>query len=465
MTLARIVWAPFPFRTGFTITDDTDGATMTKVRGVYDFLRRENFRTTKSVWPFAPEERCGIPPLPDICLTGVTLQDKEYLEYCRQLHKEGFEICLHGASAGNNRRDRIRQAFSFLKENVGPADTYICHSKCADNVYWGDKIANFIPFRLLIRAYSKYQCSGEIKSSPYFWGDICQSEINQIRLFRTTHANTLAVNPSMPYFDPRKPFVNGWFSATKRKIADFAEEETLRKLKRDYGLTVLYHYLHNYASADTGALKPEFKSSILTIAHDSEVLVDTVSNLMRRLRAIQGLFVLFDKEGFWVLNIGSMPVPDIQIVLSTDAKKVTRPAESIVLKNNVLVLRSIGPKSLVRIATMQPVTFKGKGSIQIGNRKRIRAQLPDATVFINCTDSLWNPEPKTTVGPLSHVLQAQNDSFNEMRLSRCSPLEEMRLFCHEAVSIGAEIIQRKRPVSPHKYLEQVADGKMKSFSS
>jgi hypothetical protein len=465
MILARIVWVPFPFRAGFTITDDTDGATMMKVRGVYDFLRTENFRITKSVWPFAPEERCGIPPLPDICLTGVTLQDKEYLEYCRQLHKEGFEICLHGASAGNNRRDRIRMAFSFLKENVGPADTYICHSKCADNVYWGHKIANFIPFRLLIRAYSKYRCSGEIESSPYFWGDICRSEINQIRLFRTTHANTLAVNPSMPYFDPNKPYVNGWFSATKRKITDFAEEETLGKLKRNYGMTVLYHYLHNYASGDTGALKPEFKSSILTIAHDNEVLVDTVSNLMRRLRAIQGLFVLFDKEGFWVLNIGSMPVADIQIVLSTDAEKVIRPSESIVLKNNVLVLRGIGPKSLIRITTLQPVAFKGKRSIQIGNRKRIHVQLAEAMVFINLGETLWNPMPKIAVDPLSHVLLTQSNNFNEMRLSRCSLLEEMRLFCHEAVSIGAEIIQRKRPVSPHKYLEHVAAGKMKSFSS
>ena len=259
---AKLVWPPYPYRAGFCITDDTDAATFEQVKAVYDFLLSRNFRTTKTVWAFKPTDRCGIPPVPDSALRGITLEDPRYLEYCRKLHEHGFEICLHGASAGNNTREYTRKAFDFLERHIAPADTFICHSKNADNLYWEDKVTSLPVLRWLLTHYSKHSCSGEVESSPFFWGDICKEKINQVRLFRTRCIDTLKRNPSMPYFDPRKPCVNGWFAATKRRIIDCATEQARAMLKRNYGLTVLYQYLFRYADPDTLELDPRFTKAI-----------------------------------------------------------------------------------------------------------------------------------------------------------------------------------------------------------
>ncbi len=107
---AKLVWPPHPYRAGFCITDDTDAATFEQVKAVYDYLLSRNFRTTRTVWAFKPMDRCGVPPIPDSALRGITLEDRRYLEYCKTLHERGFEICLHGASAGNNTREYTRRA-------------------------------------------------------------------------------------------------------------------------------------------------------------------------------------------------------------------------------------------------------------------------------------------------------------------------------------------------------------------
>jgi hypothetical protein len=80
------------------------------------------------VWPFRPDAPCGIPATPSSTLRGMTLQDKDYLEYCQALQHAGFEVCLHGASAGNNPREKTKRALAFLEEHLGPSDTFICHS-------------------------------------------------------------------------------------------------------------------------------------------------------------------------------------------------------------------------------------------------------------------------------------------------------------------------------------------------
>ena len=121
---AKLVWPPHPYRAGFCITDDADAATFEQVKAVYDYLLSRNFRTTRTVWAFKPMDRCGVPPIPDSALRGITLQDSQYLDYCRRLHEHGFEICLHGASAGNNTREYTRQAFDFLERNIGASDTF-----------------------------------------------------------------------------------------------------------------------------------------------------------------------------------------------------------------------------------------------------------------------------------------------------------------------------------------------------
>src|SRR6266545_3980467 len=291
MAAARLVWPPYPYQAGFCITDDTDAATLESVQIVYDFLSSIRLLTSKTVWVFEPEEPCGIPPLPPSIQRGITLQDSRYLDYCRKLAARGFEICLHGASAGNNRRERTARALQFVAEQFGPAGTFICHAKNAENIYWHEGVVPWGALRWALSRLSRYRCSGEDPESPYFRGDLCREHVRHIRLFRTRKIDTLAANPSMPYFEAEKPFVRGWFGATKRSFRDCTTAEALEELKRGHGLCVLYQYMHRYA--DVAANRPDrgFQEAAERLMGTPGILVATVSDVMSRLRTIQGMFV------------------------------------------------------------------------------------------------------------------------------------------------------------------------------
>jgi hypothetical protein len=148
--------------------------------------------------------------------------------------------------------------FDLLERQFGAAGTYVCYAKCAENFYWHEKVALRGSAQWLLARVSKYSCSGEDPKSPYFWGDLCQAKVRQIRLFRTRKVNTLAANPSIPYFDPEKPLVPAWFSATKRSFADCTSPPALDRLKSEHGLCVLYQYLHRYANLERRHAQPAF---------------------------------------------------------------------------------------------------------------------------------------------------------------------------------------------------------------
>src|SRR5262249_25576379 len=172
---AELRWPPAPYRAGFTITDATDAASLDTVRAVYDVLDAHGVRVTKTVWVFPPEEPCGIPALPASIQRGVTLADPGYRRYCEHLAARGFEITLHGATAGTNRRATIERAFADLDQSFPRPATYICHAKNADNPYWQEKVVARGPLRWLLSTYARgHRCSGEDPASPYFWGDLCR---------------------------------------------------------------------------------------------------------------------------------------------------------------------------------------------------------------------------------------------------------------------------------------------------
>ena len=489
---AKLVWPPHPYRAGFCITDDTDAATFEQVKAVYDFLLARNFRTTRTVWAFKPMDRCGIPPVPDSALRGITLEDGRYLEYCRKLHEYGYEICLHGASAGNNTREYTRKAFDFLERHIVPSDTFICHSKNADNLYWEEKVTSLPVFRWLLKRYSGHSCSGEVESSPFFWGDICKEKINQIRLFRTRCLDTLKSNPSMPWFDPRKPYVNGWFAATKRRIIDCAAEQARAALKRDYGLTVLYQYLFRYADPDTLELDPRFTKAIDDIIADPEILVDTVSHIMGRLRLIQGLFIVHDRHRFWLINTNEDDVHDVQIALSGPAPRVSSD-QPVNVHGDKLVLPTIPGSGIISVETSQALRFKGRRCRAADRHKHAAWKLPFGTLFVNLSESPWVVTGDLTVKAHSFAMQSVGGIGKAEGLvrsvpvrayegtphgvttngaCRCHPalsrltlMEDIRLTLGQMWIVAREILFKGRPVNVDAYLDDSKEIKLENHDN
>src|SRR5262245_12887569 len=353
--MVEVLWPPFPHRAGFCITDDTDAATLQSVRIVYDFLASIGLRSSKTVWAFTPSEPCGIPALPPSILRGITLEDPAYLDYCATLGEHGFEICLHGASAGNNVRDRTARALALLEQRIGLPGTYVCHAKNAENPYWHEKVAPRGLAQRLLALGSRYRCSGEDPRSPYFWGDLCLEKVRHIRLFRTRNVNTLADNPSMPYYDPEKPWVASWFSATKRSFADATTPESLAQLRRERGLCVLYQYMHRYADLGAGRVQDGFRVSAERLMGTSDVWVDNTSAVMDRLRRIQGAILARRGRNLWVGNAGASEVLDMQIVAPASARAAAgEGATEVERHGDVLRVRRLRAGALLELTLEGP---------------------------------------------------------------------------------------------------------------
>ena len=448
MKQGRLLWTPYPYRAGFCITDDTDNADLESVRIVYDFLRDRGIRTTKTVWAFRPEEPSGVPPAPRSTLRGITLEDPNYLSYCKELRSSGFEIALHGASAGNNRRERTKEGFSVLLNEFGSDGTFICHAKNAENIYWEEKCGLTKLEQSLIHRFSGYTTYGEDEKSPYFWGDLCRQYVSQIRLFRTRCTNTLSVNPSMPYYDQRKPWVRSWFSATKRSFHDCTKPEALERLIDENGLTVLYQYMHRYADRSTQKPESRFCADAERLVANSKILVDTTARIMNRLRTIQGIFIGHFNERVWLINTKGVPVeglqiaiPDgVQIVQADQSQAKTEVKE---VEPGLLLIEHLAPERCVELCFQQPVWIEsrqsfsfdqtGKGECYFGHGL-FEAQVPKEGDTMR-----WRV-----------VFQFGLEDLKPT--SKISDLEYRELFYGQAWIILREIFQRKRTMSYEDYL-------------
>jgi hypothetical protein len=447
----RLLWTPWPYRAGFCITDDCDATTLDSLRAVYDFLRSVGLPTTRTVWAFEPEEPCGIPATPLSILRGVTLADPGLLDYCRELSRDGFEICLHGASAGNNRRDRTIAALDLIDREFGGSDTWICHAKNADNPYWEHRVAPGRPLQAALRLYSRHRCSGEDPNSPYYWGDVCRDRIRYVRLFRTRNPDTLAENPSMPYFEASKPFVRSWFTATKRSFADCTTPHALARLKKHNGLTVLYQYLHRYYDPDTGKVEPGFRVDAERLAADTGIWKATVSTVMTRLRALQGVFGLWRGNRAWLVNTNQEPVPDLQLLVPARFD-CPAPGGEVGRHGRVLRIHSLPADSVFPLEFDVPVRLSGPRCARVDAAGRASLDFGHGRMCANVGRSRWVLHGGVCVEPNRFLLKFR-PGLEDLRPMSCAGSSELlRLFLGQMRIVLGEHLRKGRSLSTDRFL-------------
>jgi hypothetical protein len=454
--MVEVLWPPFPHRAGFCITDDTDAGTLESVTIVYDFLASIGLRTSKTVWAFAPAEPCGIPALPPSILRGITLDDPAYLAYCTTLRERGFEICLHGASAGNNVRDRTARALDLLEQRFGLPGTYVCHAKNAENPYWHEKVAPRGPAQRLLAFGSRYRCSGEDPRSPYFWGDLCLEKVRHIRLFRTRNVNTLADNPSMPYYDPEKPWVASWFSATKRSFADATTPAALEQLRRERGLCVLYQYMHRYADLAAGRVHEPFRVSAERLMGATDIWVDTTSALMDRLRLIQGVILARRGRDLWVGNAGVADVRDLQI--GAPAALSTEGASEVERTGEVLRVRRLAAGALLRLTLERPAPLEPRRSVSLDPALHARVERSNGELLVNAGDTPWEAAPGQTLAARTCRFVALQGMDAPRPLWTAPLAERYRLLAGQLAIIGREVALKGRSLDSRRFLgaEEIA---------
>jgi hypothetical protein len=255
----------------FTILDDTDLSTVENVSPVYRLLAELNMQTTKSVWPLA-SVRVGRQG-------GCSLQDADYLKFILDLRSQGFEISLHNVRNHDSTREMVEQGLEEFRSLTGRYPrVQTNHSTNRDNIYWG--AARFNGLRFLYRAGTAlkdgHNFEGHDPNTAFFWGDLCRERVDYVRNFVFREINLDRVNPTMPYHDLARPFVNYWFSSCRGGNADsFCEtlcEANQDRLEAEGGVCIMYvHFACGFVTR--GA-------------------VDTrVERLLRRLATRDGWFV------------------------------------------------------------------------------------------------------------------------------------------------------------------------------
>ncbi|HLW51624.1 MAG TPA: hypothetical protein VKW06_02175 [Candidatus Angelobacter sp.] len=257
----------------FSIFDDTDNSTLANIRPVYRMLRELGFRTTKSVWPLAvaPGARFG----------GDTLQDCEYLRFIQELQHDGFEIGLHNVRSGSSPREIVHRGLEEFRVRLGEYPrTHANHCDNFENIYWGSgrlsRTSTRFAYNLGTRYRHNWNFRGHVPGSEYFWGDLCRNHIRFVRNFVFDEVNLERVNPTLPYHDESKPFVNYWFSSCEggdvSKFCDTLSEENQDRLVAESGICIMYtHFASGFAWR--GMPDPGF------------------TRLMRRLSRLNGWFV------------------------------------------------------------------------------------------------------------------------------------------------------------------------------
>lgn len=294
-TRPRISW-PDGNRAAFAVFDDTDNTTLENGPPVYEFLGSLGLRVTKSVWPLAPTEQQRV--------GGSTLGDPDYLEWVLSLQQLGHEIGFHNATDHPSKRDQTIQALDRFEELFGSAPKVGAdHSGNREALYWGPGRLSGTRSRAYLIAQkimrpNRPTFSGEIPTSEYFWGDVCRQRITYWRNFCFDEVDLLRVSPKMPYHDPRRSYVNYWFTSTDgSNLPRFVRHLTVEKLNRlesSHGVCVMYTHFGLKFARD-GQVDPTFAEAMHRLA-DRPIWVAPVGEVLDYLRCQLRESVLTDQE-------------------------------------------------------------------------------------------------------------------------------------------------------------------------
>jgi hypothetical protein len=132
------------------------------------------------------------------------------------------------------------------------------HSMNRENLYWGrHRLDGRIARRLYDKTAGRYRFEGHVEDSPFFWGDVCLARTRYVRGFILRGIDALRANPSMPYHDPRRPYVKLWYSACDGEdVARFTElisEEAQARLEHEGGCCLVYTHLGKRFADDVRA--------------------------------------------------------------------------------------------------------------------------------------------------------------------------------------------------------------------
>lgn len=325
-TTLRIERFPYGCAFAVSLVDDTDGVCLASMRPVYDLLADRGIGATKTVWPLPAVLPSGGLRGGSVDTETETLEDAPYRRYCQSLLGRGFEMAMHGASGGDNTRERTLLAYQVFEDTFGaPPATNVMHGRNRENIYWGRSHTDSPLWRGATRLhgslsrYPEEHFEGHDPTSPYFWGDICREKTRYVRFFETLHADTLTYDRSTPYHLRERPFVPWWFSSSYgagTRLYELLSPRNLARLRSARGASIIHTYLWQFASrgnANRWTVRPRFAALAARLALTREAWCVPVVQLLDRLRAVRGLRWLRDGRRLALINPGPSAIDDLAL--------------------------------------------------------------------------------------------------------------------------------------------------------
>jgi len=280
----------------FSIFDDPDLDTVENVATIYSFLSDLGLRTTKAVWPL---NGSGTPKV-----AGATCEDTQYLKWILRLRDLGFEIALHNVTHHTSTRDKTLQGIERFCQLFGYYPYSMAnHTGCNESIYWGAERLTGNSRRLyrllhVLANRREVLSEGHIENSHLFWGDLCRQRIKYVRNFVFPDINTLKVCSSMPYHDPRRPYVNYWFASSEGAHVEsfnaMLSEKNQDQLAKEGGACIMYSHLA-YGFLDNGTLNQRFKMLMERISGMNGWFVP-VHTLLDHILSIRGNHIISESE-------------------------------------------------------------------------------------------------------------------------------------------------------------------------
>lgn len=324
---------PFPHDKdfAFTFVDDTDYSTVFNTKPVYEFLYKHQIFGTKTIWT-KPQKRTSSYRV-DLeretdpnCFSGSTIQDAEYKKFILNLHDKGYEIALHGVSAGNTKRNEIINGLNEFHDLIGHDPVInIFHAQNIENLYAGSAKLESRLFRFLEKLTDSSDYQGHIEGSPYFWGDIAKQKIKYMRLpFHTIdEINTYKINPSMPFFDDERKYVNFWFTNSDgsdvSRFNRLTQNNNIQQLEWENGICIIYtHFAKGFARQNRGNLILDecFKKRIENISSYNNAWFPTTSVLLDSILACRKLSIKHIGNMFIITNCSDAPSPPFRVKMN-----------------------------------------------------------------------------------------------------------------------------------------------------
>ncbi len=315
----RVTLEPYPFgySCAISLIDDTDLSTFSHMKAMYQYLSRKNIQCTRTVWPFKTSKLSG--DYKCISNTGITLQDKNYVKFCKDLQLDGFEIAMHTASGGNSKRNETIDAYNYFMDCFEhPPYTNIMHGRNKENLYWGKSCVNNSIMQKAISVLEPQDFGGHVKDSPYFWGDICKKHTLYVRQFETLQLNTSKFDQAMPYHDPKKPFVNWWFSASYGEGIRFYQllkKENISNLIKEQGASVIHLYLRHYVQSNRNkhVVDKLFQNKIEELASYKNIWFTPVYKLLNRIRAMRDIKITYKDSNVILHNCSDEDINNVSL--------------------------------------------------------------------------------------------------------------------------------------------------------